>query len=576
MTSVISDLYRALLPARRKQLLFVVIALLIAAAFELLTISAIIPFLAMLSASEGATMSAQAGAWGMLPPGQYGTSATEAITGLFIVAVCCAAAMRILILRLSQKFVAEAAHDISTQAFSATLRQPYRVHVDRNSSAGLASIEKLQIIVSGVLLPLVQGVVASVLIASILILLIAIEAGAVAAAGLGIGLIYIVLALISAKALKRNSVGMAEASTARLRAWREAMGGVRDILLDNSYSVFEAEFDEIDRRFRKGQSFAWFAAQAPRFIVEAAGITLIALFAMYMAAKPGGLAATFPILGALALGAQRLMPLVQQVYQGATLVRGNTQIIRDVLDIIDAPASKPQSAGRRALISFRQTIVLKDMAFRFSDTSECVLNQTDLRIEKGDRVGLVGRSGSGKSTFLDLIMGFLEPSEGQILVDDEELSSATVRHWQSHIAHVPQSIYLADTTLSANIAFGARTGSVDEERVKWAAQQAQIHQFIETLPAGYSTRVGERGVRLSGGQRQRVALARALYRKLPLLILDEATSALDAETEREIMRSIATSNPGMTILIAAHRDSVFSWCNRILTIEAGCIRERPI
>jgi ABC-type bacteriocin/lantibiotic exporter with double-glycine peptidase domain len=228
------------------------------------------------------------------------------------------------------------------------------------------------------------------------------------------------------------------------------------------------------------------------------------------------------------------------------------------------------------LISFRQAIVLKDMAFRFSDTSECVLNQTDLRIEKGDRVGLVGRSGSGKSTFLDLIMGFLEPSEGQILVDDEELSSATVRHWQSHIAHVPQSIYLADTTLSANIAFGARTGSVNEERVKWAAQQAQIHQFIETLPAGYSTRVGERGVRLSGGQRQRVALARALYRKLPLLILDEATSALDAETEREIMRSIATSNPGMTILIAAHRDSVFSWCNRILTIEAGCIRERPI
>jgi ABC-type bacteriocin/lantibiotic exporter with double-glycine peptidase domain len=456
------------------------------------------------------------------------------------------------------------------------LRQPYKVHVSRNSNTSLASIEKLQIIVSGVLLPLVQSVVAAVLVTSIILLLVTLEGQAIATVGLGVGLIYIALAFSFGKALEENSVRMAEASTARLRAWREAMGGVRDILLDNSYPIFEAEFNKIDRLFRKGQSFAWFAAQAPRFIVEAAGITLIALLAMYMAAKPGGLAGAFPVLGALALGAQRLMPLIQQVYQGATLVRGNTQIIRDLLEIIKAPVPDPQSLVRPAPLPLTHSLVLRNVAFRFNERSPWVLKETNLRIKKGDRVGLVGRSGSGKSTFLDLILGLLEPSDGQIWVDGEQLAVATVRSWQSQIAHVPQSIYLADTSLSANIAFGAPPEAIDDDRVRWAAQQAQIHQFIEKLPAGYATRVGERGVRLSGGQRQRVALARALYRKLPLLILDEATSALDAETETEIMSSIAMLNPGVTILIAAHRHSVFSWCNRILSFEDGCIRERPI
>ena len=209
------------------------------------------------------------------------------------------------------------------------------------------------------------------------------------------------------------------------------------------------------------------------------------------------------------------------------------------------------------------------MRFRYSSDGPWVLNGLDLTIAKGARIGFVGATGSGKSTTMDLLMGLLEPTDGQILVDSEPLSRNRVRAWQRAIAHVPQSIYLADATLAENIAFGVPSGAIDMERVRQAARQAQIADFIEGRPQGYDALVGERGVRLSGGQRQRIGIARALYKQATVLVLDEATSALDNVTEQSVMDAIEGLDRDLTILVIAHRLTTVKRCDGIVELQHG-------
>ncbi len=565
----VMDLYRALSPERRRRLLVVVAALVASALSELLTIGAVLPFLALVADPARAADLPGFSVFHSLVGGGSGEALIQKSTALLIAAAVLAAAMRLLILRLSQNFVVLVAHDISTGIFARILRQPYSLYVSRNSSLVLASLEKLQILVSGVLLPLVQGCVAAVLVFCIGLLLFAIDPLMASAAAATMGLLYLALIAAFRRRLKANSTAVAGASTARMKTWREGIGSIRDILLEGSQPVFEDAFRRLDRQFRSGQSFAWFAAQAPRYVVEAAGIILIGLLALYMSARPGGVTSALPVLGALALGAQRLMPLVQQFYSGATLVTGNLQVLRDVLDLLQAPVVKSIPPSEAAPLPFAREIALEGVGFQFEGRSEWALSGIDLSIPKGSRVGLVGPSGSGKSTFFDLLMGLLEPTSGRIMIDGTPLSEENRNRWQRQIAHVPQSIYLTDSSIASNIAFGGPEDAIDHERVREAARRAQIHAFIEELPAGYDTRVGERGVQLSGGQRQRIAIARALYKRASVLIFDEATAALDEESEAGVVQAISESHPDITILIAAHRRSVFSCCDRIIRFDKG-------
>jgi ATP-binding cassette subfamily B protein len=475
-----------------------------------------------------------------------------------------------------QNFVLMVAHDFGTGIFSRMLHQPYSLYLSRNSSQLLASAEKLQMLVSGVLMPIVQGAVAAVMALCIAALLFAIDAAMAAAAAGTVALLYTVVSTLAHRRLKANSGSMSEAATARMKTLQEGLGSIRDVLLDGSQPVFEEAFRRHDLRFRRAQALVWFMGAAPRYLIEAAGIVLIGLLALYMSSLPGGLAGAIPLLGALALGAQRLMPLLQLVYLAVSQLSGNLQILREMLAMLSAPVIAVPAPGAVATRPLERDIVFDSVSFCFEGRREWALREISLVIAKGERIGVAGTTGSGKSTFFDLIMALLDPTSGEIVIDGRPLDDDSRAGWQRQIAHVPQSIYLTDSSIASNIAFGEPEERIDLEKVRRSAARAQLDGFIQDLGEGYSTVVGERGVRLSGGQRQRIAIARALYKGASVLILDEATSALDEETERAVMESISTEQPDITILIAAHRASALSLCDRIIRFDKGRVaQDRP-
>jgi ATP-binding cassette subfamily B protein len=351
----------------------------------------------------------------------------------------------------------------------------------------------------------------------------------------------------------------------------EGLGGIRDVLLDQTQSVFARRFNQIDWPLRQAQASNSIIGPSPRFAVEALGMVLIALLGYYMTASGGGIAVAIPTLGALALGAQRLMPLLQQTYQGWAYVAGNRQVLIDVVVLLQQAVAREMQA-LVAPLPFERDIRLEKVSFRYQPELPLVLHQLDLSISKGARVGFIGITGSGKSTALDLLMGLLQPSTGQILVDSIPIISTARLAWQRNVAHVPQAIFLADASFAENIAFGVPAEQIDLVRVRQAAQQAQINQFIESSPQGYEAIVGERGVRLSGGQRQRIGIARALYKQAKVLVFDEATSALDSETEGAVMKAIEGLSDDLTIFIIAHRLSTLKNCTQIVELVDGGIK----
>jgi ATP-binding cassette subfamily B protein len=305
------------------------------------------------------------------------------------------------------------------------------------------------------------------------------------------------------------------------------------------------------------------------YAIHAAGMAGVAALAYVLVSQQGGIASALPVLGALALGAQRLLPSLQQCYASFTQIQGNVAGLQIVLNLLDQPA--PDTDWPRAApAEFNESIALDGCSFRYQPDLPLVLREVSLEIKRGERVALVGPTGSGKSTLADILMGLLPPTSGRLLIDGREVASEA---WQANIAHVPQSIFLADTSIAENIALGVPAAEVDSERLEAAARQAQIAGFIESLPQAYATGVGERGVRLSGGQRQRIGIARALYKQAPVLVFDEATSALDDGTEKALMDTLAGLSRDLTIIMIAHRLSTTAYCDRVITVSGGSLVE---
>jgi ATP-binding cassette subfamily B protein len=306
--------------------------------------------------------------------------------------------------------------------------------------------------------------------------------------------------------------------------------------------------------------------------METLGMLLIAALAYMLAQQIDGIAKAIPVLGALALGAQRLLPVLQQAYSSWSGLQGGNASLQDTLDLLDQPL--PDYADQTAVqpLPFHHQINVKKLSFRYSSKTPWVFQDVDLTIAKGSRIGFIGVTGSGKSTLLDIVMGLLQPTKGMIEIDNQPMTLGNYRAWQAHIAHVPQAIFLADSTIEENIAFGVPKDQINRERVKQAANQAQIASIIETWPKQYQTFVGERGIRLSGGQRQRIGIARALYKQADVIIFDEATSSLDNETEEAVIQAIEGLSDNLTVLIIAHRLTTLKKCTQIVEVGNGGIK----
>jgi ATP-binding cassette subfamily B protein len=303
--------------------------------------------------------------------------------------------------------------------------------------------------------------------------------------------------------------------------------------------------------------------------MESLGLVLIAVLAFTLVNKPGGIVEAIPLLGLIGLGAQRLLPIIQQAYAAWSGMLSTQGVLIDVLGYLDQ--KMPETPDQDSLLPFYHSLNLKDVSFSYGLEKATVIESCNLEIKKGTCVGFIGRTGSGKSTILDLLMGLLSPTSGYLKVDNQEVNNENRRQWQKHIAHVPQSIFLTDSTIAQNIAFGQFDGEIDYSRLRDAAKKAQLSDFIESLPHKYETVVGERGVQLSGGQRQRIGIARALYKNADVIILDEATSALDIHTEASLMDVIESLGHEMTIVVVAHRLTTLKRCDLIYELNNGSI-----
>lgn len=571
--SALRELFAHISPRQRKRLLPVLLLMLAGAIAELISIGAVIPFIAVVADPQGAV--AGSPFRGLLERAGLGSPMEIIVAAAvaFALAAIFAAGVRLLLAWASQRYVYGIAREVGIAVYSRTLHQPYAYHTKLNSSETLAAINKTQFVIGQLLMPLMQGVSAFVIALFILAGLIYIDPVAALAAGFGFAAIYLFLMRITRGVMRRNGAIIARAHSERLQAASEGLGGVRDVLLDGTQSVFVARFDEIETRLRDAQVTNGFIGQAPRYIVEGLGIVLIAGLALTLSLRDGGLLAAVPVLGALALGAQRLVPLIQMLYSGWAAMLGNGRMLLDIVDILRLPeAAQFQSDGGETL-SFEREIVLENAGFSYPSGSRPALDKIDLRIPSGVRIGFAGKTGSGKSTLMDLVLGLLDPTSGRILIDGVELNDANRSAWQAQIAHVPQAIYLADASIAENIAFGVPLVEIDRARVERAAVQAELSDVIEALPNGYDTFVGERGIRLSGGQRQRIGIARALYKRARVLVFDEATSALDSETERAVMEAIGRLSADLTVLIIAHRLSTLDGCDMIVKLEGGKVKD---
>ena len=562
-------LWHHLSQRRQRQFMLLMGLMLISAFAEVVSLGAVLPFLGILIAPERVfshpIIADMAQTWGI----SSGDKLVLPLTVAFTAAALIAGAIRMLLLWVSTRLAFASGADLSIEVYRRTLYQPYRVHVARNSSEVISGITNKVGGAVNVLYQLLLLISSVVLLGAITLALVVIDPVVASVATIGFGTSYGLITWMFRKQLHRNSQRIAHEQTQVIKALQEGLGGIRDVLLDGMQSVYCDVYRQADRPLRWAQGNNVFISGSPRYVMEAMGMVLITTLAYGLSHQNGGIAIALPVLGALALGAQRLLPALQQSYGAWASIAGSHASLADTIELLDQILPAELQQPTPAPLAFQDAIRFDAVRFRYNSEGPWVLDGFDLTIVKGGRVGFVGTTGSGKSTTLDLLMGLLEPTQGRISVDGHSIDGDCRRAWQQTIAHVPQSIYLADATLAENIAFGVPRDAIDWQRVRRAARQAQIADFIESRPEGYNDLVGERGIRLSGGQRQRIGIARALYKQADVLVFDEATSALDNATEQAVMDSIENLNRDLTILLIAHRLTTIRRCDTIVELRHG-------
>ena len=571
---LLKGLWRHISPRRRRQFGLLLVLMLLTSFAEVISIGAVLPFLGVLTAPERVFE---------LPAAQpviQVLNLTEPrqlilpLTVAFGTAALIAGAMRLLLLFASTRLSFAAGADLSISIYYRTLYQSYIVHCARNSSEVINGISgKANGVIYTIIVPALTLISSSIILITILIALLSMQPMIALAAFGGFGLIYAVIIRLTRKQLLADSICIARETTQVIKSLQEGLGGIRDVLIDGSQAAYCDIYRNADLPLRRAQGNSLFISASPRYGMEALGMILIATLACILAQQADGIAKAIPILGALALGAQRLLPVLQQAYGSWTQIKSGQSSLKDTLDLLDQPLPDFVNQALPQRLPFNNTILIKALNYRYNLQSPYVLKNLNLTITKGSRVGFIGITGSGKSTLLDIVMGLLHPTSGTLEIDGQPITPINQRAWQLHIAHVPQAIFLADSTIEENIAFGIPKNRIDHDRVRQAAAQAQISDAIESWPKQYQTFVGERGIRLSGGQRQRIGIARALYKQADIIIFDEATSALDNDTEQAVMQAIESLSEDITLLIIAHRLTTLKNCTQIVEMgEVGIKR----
>lgn len=567
----IANLWSFINNSRRLQFIFVFFLMTVAALAEVVSIGAVLPFLGILTAPEAifdnANFQSLIDFLGVNEPNQL----ILPITLLFIIAAFFSGLMRVILLWAQTRWSHAIGADISFMVYSKTLHQPYLTHLQRNSSELIAGITtKVNNVAYQVIQPLIVVLSSFLILIAVLTVLISINPLIAITTFFGFGLIYLLIIFISTKRLNIDSKRISKEQSQVVKSLQEGLGGIRDVIINNSQDLYAKIYRNSDIPLRRAIANVHILSGAPRYAIEALGMIFIAIIAYLMVTNNESTSQVVPFLGALAIGAQRLLPVLQMGYQSWITFIGHMEPLQDVLDLLNQEMENLETIeAKKEKIEFKSSIKLEKIKFKYNSGSEMVLRNIDLEVKKGSMVGIIGTTGSGKTTLIDVIMGLLQPTKGKIYVDNIPVNKKNIADWQMKIAHVPQHIYLSDSSVKENIAFGEKKEEIDMDKVYSCAEAAELTDVIKNLERGFDTDVGERGARLSGGQRQRLGIARALYKEADILVLDEATSALDILTEGLIMKAIENLNSNITCFLIAHRLETLKNCTQIITLEHG-------
>ncbi len=494
---------------------------------------------------------------------------------VFCSAVVFSSSIRVFITWLNYRWSYELAADLVIDNYKSSLYDDYLTHTSRNSSEMISAIShKTSNLVGSLILPSLSLIQLSILSISILSGLIFLLPTYYLLVILMLGIFYLAIALIVRRKLVKTSEVISSNQIKTIKILQESLDGIKEIILGDYYNKFIDEFSKAERPYRRGYGTNAFLVIFPRFLIEALGILVIVSLAYLSFSSAENPSSTLPTIGVLVLAIQRLLPYLQQVYQAYGSIKGNTQLNIEAIDMLVKGHLDNQALIKEVTkIVFQESIELRQVNFKYSSEENKALENISIKIKKGERIGIIGSTGSGKSTLVDFLMGLLPFKEGEILIDGIPLGKSSVLSWYSKILHVPQTIFLADTSIKNNIAFGEKEEKISEDRVKDSIKSAYLEDYINTLSKGIETEVGERGLQLSGGQRQRIGIARSLYKGGEVLILDEATNSLDMETEKNIVKTINNLDRQITLIIIAHNLNTIEGCDRLIIMGDGKILE---
>ena len=564
----LSRLWNIFSRKRKRQLILVLVVTSFTALLDLFSIAAIMPLISVLINPEVIFNNE------FLKPifNLFAYSSAEEIilpvTISFIIINVLGTIVKVMIFRIQTNITVLCGTELSKSVFSRSIYQPFSVHIARNSSDVISSIvNNVNITVFQVLYPSVLFISSLLFAVTIFIGLMFIDYTIGIISILSLLMFYLPISFFLKKTLENNSEVIDASQKKLVRLVQESLGGIRNIILNKTHHFFIQKYHNVDKDLRFAVGSNKFLSGVPRYVVESIIITLLALLGLYIYYYlPGGINAGLPIIGAMALGAQKLLPNVQQIYRSYATISGSRENLIDTLLLAEQEYDHEleNKINDKSILDFKK-LSLKNISFSYQNSEELTFNEINLEINKGDRIGIVGPTGCGKTTLLDILLGFLDPTSGEFLIDGKNISDVK-QDWQKSISLVPQDIFLSDNSYLENIAFGSNLRDIDFDKVQQSSKKADIYDHIMKQKEGFDTHIGESGSQLSGGQRQRIEIARSFYRDSKVIVLDEATSALDTNTEKTIMDAIKNLDHEQTVLIIAHRISTIEHCDKIISV----------
>lgn len=575
MIEMYRKLFSLLDRRERKQFYIVCAMILVMGLFDMAGVAVILPFLRVVTDPSIIESSTRlSGIYDWLAPSSMQNFLIflgAIVLGVLLISLLVKVATMYAVARFSQM----RKYHLSSRLLEGYLRQPYVWFLERHSSQLTKTVmQEVDRVVGSAMVPAMRIIAQMTTVSFMLLLLLLIEPKVAISVGLVLAGLYIMIFGTVRKTLSRVGETLVEVNSQRFRVISEVIGGVKEVKLAGIERDYMKRFRKPTLTHAKTLMIEQLAVEMPRYLLEAllfGGMVILVL--ALLIANNGNISEIIPVLGLFAVAGLRMLPAVQLVYHSLSAMRVGRAVLdvihRD-LHLLGRTGSDLPEEGGRVPLKLTDKLVLDDVKYAYPNMERAAIDGMNMTIAANTTVGIVGGTGAGKTTTVDVMLGLLRPDSGQMTADGVAITAENIRAWQDNVGYVPQQIFLTDDTVAANIAFGVPEAKRDQAKVERAAKIASLHDFVMSeLPDGYSTWVGERGVRLSGGQRQRIGIARALYHDPDILILDEATSALDNITERAVMDAVSNLGHAKTIIMIAHRLTTVQQCDTIFLLENG-------